>query len=85
MVLNPDSVVIFLWEGKMISQVCHSQILNRIWRTFLVVQWLRLRASKAGVQVQSLVGELRSYLLSSQKEKYLFIFRKDLWSEHHAV
>ena len=50
-----------------------------------MVQWLRLCASNAGVQVQSLVGVLRSYLLSSQKEKYLFIFLKDLWSEHHVV
>ena len=38
-----------------------------------------------GVQVQSLAGELRSYLLPSQKEKYLFIYIPKGFVERHAV
>ena len=35
--------------------------------TSLVVQWLRLRLPLQGLQVQSLVGKLRSHMLCSQK------------------
>ena len=46
-----------------------------------MVQWLRQGGGWDGVQVQSLVGELRSYLLSGKKRNIcLFIFLKDLWS-----
>ena len=37
--------------------------------TSLVVQWLRLRLPTQRVGVRSLVGELRSYMLCSQKTK----------------
>ena len=46
--------------------------------TSLVVQWLRLHASSAGVQgaqVQSLVRELRSHLLhGAAKNKYIYTY-----------
>ena len=32
---------------------------------FLVVQWLRLRASNAGAQAQFLVGELKSHMYNT--------------------
>ena len=38
-------------------------------RTFLVVQWFRLRLPMQGVQVWSLVGELGSYMPPGQKTK----------------
>ena len=34
-----------------------------------MVQWLRLRLPKQGVQVRSLVGELRSHMPRGQKTK----------------
>ena len=37
--------------------------------TSLVVQWLRLRASNAGAQVRSLVGEQRSHMLQGAAKK----------------
>ena len=37
--------------------------------TSLAVQWLRLRASNAGVRVQSLLGELRSHMLRGMAKK----------------
>ena len=37
--------------------------------TSLVVQWLRLHLPVQGVQVQSLVGELRSHMPQGQKTK----------------
>jgi len=36
---------------------------NRSYGTSLVVQWLRMCLAMQGTQVQSLVGELRSYML----------------------
>ena len=37
--------------------------------TSLAVQWLRLGLPMQGAQVQSLVGELSSHMLHSQKNK----------------
>ena len=37
--------------------------------TSLVVQWFRLHLPVQGVQVQSLVGELRSHMPQGQKTK----------------
>ena len=36
-----------------------------------MVQWLRLQAPKAGTQVQSLGGELRSHMPHSVAKKYI--------------
>ena len=43
--------------------------LKCIWETSLAAQWLRLRLPKPGVQIQSLIGELRSHMPRSQKTK----------------
>ena len=43
---------------------------NDLGGTFLVVQWLRLHLPMQGVQVQSLVRELRSHMPCNQKTKY---------------
>ena len=49
-------------------------IKNLIYGTCPVVQWLRLCTSTAGVQVRSLVRELRSHIHSvARKNVYVFI------------
>ena len=40
-----------------------------VWGTSLVVWWLRLHLPMKGVQVQSLVGELKSHMPHDQKHK----------------
>ena len=55
--------------------------------TSLVVQWLRLRLPIQGVQVRSLVGNLRSHMPRSQKTKkqkqYCNKFNKDFKNGPH--
>ena len=54
----------------------------------LAVQWLRLRLSMQGVQIRSLVGELRSHMPPGQKNKnikqkqYCSKFNKDFKKVH---
>ena len=49
---------------------CHiTTDLKIFWGTSLVVQWLRLRLPVLGVQIQSLVRELRSHMPPDQKKK----------------
>ena len=43
--------------------------IKNIWETSQVGQWLRLRLPVQGVQVPSLVGELRSHMPGGQKTK----------------
>jgi len=43
-----------------------------LFRTSLVVQWLRLHISAQEVWVQSLVGELRSHMLHGMAKKIPF-------------
>ena len=39
------------------------RVQNSLWRTSLVVQWLRLCASKAGVQIRSMVRGLGPHMI----------------------
>ena len=51
-----------LEEHRNVPQDCPTQ-------TSLVVQWLRLHLAMQGVQIRSLVGELRSHMPHGQKTK----------------
>ena len=58
-------------------------------KTSLEVQWLRLRAPNAGVQVQFLVGELRFYMLQGMvkniNKKVLYFSRSYFYRECHFI
>ena len=56
-------------ERKLVNHKCRKQLNINQSGTSLRVQWLRLHTSLQGTRVQSLVGELRSQMLSSATKK----------------
>ena len=84
----------FIWteEWQCFRKLAHNHkgrmcLKSNTSETSLVVQWLRLGLLMQGAWVQSLVGELRSYMPYSQKnireKEYCNKFNKDLWKMVH--
>ena len=52
-------------NGNELLLTVDDQLLKKIFRTSLAVQWLRIHFAMQGIRVQSLVEELRSHMLQS--------------------